>query len=143
MSEPNAGKGVTSIRFLAKLIGEMGIDPVFTIYHDDGTETNMLQTPGFVTQATIDCWEKDLLVTGVFKGDGNGARHAVCPFDAENLEWSGNTLLNSCTEPLSLHIQDALTAQGKELNGIQVFHQIISKCYRPSSASVRKAIASL
>ena len=56
---------------------------------------------------------------------------------------SGNTFLNSCTEPLSLHIQDALTAQGKELNGIQVFNQIISKCYCPSPATVNRAIGLL
>ena len=66
----------------------------------------------------IDPWQKDLTEDGVFKGDGNGGRHPVCTMDIENAEWSGNTFLNSCTEPLSLHIQEALTAQGQDLNGL-------------------------
>mgnify|MGYP002807466573 CR=1 FL=1 len=54
-------------------------------------------------------------------------------------------ILRACFEQTnsSLHIQDALIAQGKDLNGMQVFSQIISKCYRPSSATVKKATSLL
>jgi hypothetical protein len=139
-SEPNAGKGMVSIRHLDKLIPDIGLDGIFCIQKDDGTEINMLKTPGFVTQDLVDTWEKDLTTDGVYKGDTQGGKHKVCPRDIENLQWSGETLLNSCTEPLSLHIQDALTAQGKNPNGLQVLYQITSKCYRPSSSIVKAKI---
>ena len=128
-SEPNAGKGMTSLHHLFKFAPDFGLDGIFLIQQDDGSEINMLRTPGFVTTVLIDRWQQDLTVDGVFKGDGKGGRHPVCPLDIENLEWTGNTLLNSCTELLSVHIQEGLLAQALDLNGLQVFCQIMSMCY--------------
>ncbi len=142
-SEPNAGKGMTSLRHLFKLVPDFGLDGIFKIIQDDGSEINMLRTPGFVTSVLINRWQQDLTQDGVFVGDGIGGRHPVCPMDIENLEWSGNTLLNSCTELLSIYLQEALIAQGLDLNGLQVFLQIMNTCYRPSSAPVKKAQAAL
>jgi len=142
-SEPNAGKGMTALRHLSKLIPDFGLDGIFRIIQDDGSEIDMLKTPGFITPSIITNWQNDLTVDGVFKGDGNGGRHLVCSLDIENLEWSGQTLMNSCSESLSMGIQDSLTAQNLDLNGLNVFCQIISKCYRPSSATVKKAQAAL
>ena len=132
-----------SIKHLDNLLPKIGLDSILLIQQDSGKPINSLKTPGFVNQALIDRWEQDLTVDGVFKGDGQGGRHPVCPYDLANLDSAGECFLNSCSEQLSLHIQDALVANGKDPNGLQVFFQIISKCYRPSSAVVKDKIKHL
>lgn len=141
-NEANGGKGMTSLRLVRPLSYDNGLDSVFNLVKPDGTVLDILRTPGYVTQQLIDTWEADLTTNGVFKKDGTG-RHPVCEYDAINLIWSAGMLMNSCSEALKLHIREALVATGKDLNGLQVFIQIVSKCYRPSSSTVKTLVLKL
>ena len=94
--EPEAKMTIPTIVALQAYVIEHGLESVFCIIQADGTEVNMLETPGLVTLSMVTTWINDLMVAGVH--DGQGGRHAVCAYDQENLVWSGTALLNSCSD---------------------------------------------
>ena len=94
--ESEAKMTIPTIVALQAYAIEHGLESVFCIVQDDGTEINMLETPGLVNLDMVKTWVTDLTVDGVH--DGNGGRHAVCPYDRMNLTWSGAAVLNSCSD---------------------------------------------
>ena len=116
------------------------MEGVFNIIKPDLAEINMLKTPGMVDEDTIKSWCKDLLEDGVAQKDSNNPdliiRHAVCEYDETNLAWSGQALLNSCSDALSYDLRE--TVPVTEHTGPQLMMALLSKIYRPLQAKIRR-----
>jgi len=132
-TESNSDTIVSSIRAFDDHLTLCGMDGVFQISlttPSGFTTINMLQYPAKVTAAMIDTWCTDLLETGVLLEDGS--RHATCTHDATNLLWSGDAVLNSCTEKLRQQLK--LVIPPDDRYGPKVLMLIFQKLYRPSVA---------
>jgi len=138
--ESNADQFVQVLYEFRETMILCGMEGVFNIIKPDLTEIDMLKTPGMVDEDTIKTWCKDLLEDGVAEKDKNNPdliiRHAVCEYDETNLAWSGQALLNSCSDALSYDLRE--TVPVTEHTGPQLMMALLSKIYRPSQAKIRR-----
>lgn len=127
---------VTSIRAFEKVMVECGMDGVFSIVGRDLTILQFLQEPGLVTQAIVDTWCKDLLVSGVATLDPDGSIKTapVCSYDRVNLHWSGEALLNSCSPALRQDLENHVSI--KDRNGPNLLMAMLLMIYRPSQSKI-------
>jgi hypothetical protein len=131
--EPNAGNIVSVIRAMEKFMISTGMDAVFNMIQPDGSNINMFQEPGLFTHSMVENWCGDLLARGVVDQNNPSSRHDVCPYDAVNMTWAGEAILNSCSDILLDDIHDKL---GDDMYGPLVLSAILFKVYRPSYSTV-------
>jgi hypothetical protein len=134
-SETDAKHVITVIQSLKDYLETHGLDPVFNIVTATGT-INMLDQPSLLTKAVVDTWVQDLKTNGVH--DGRGGRLALCPYDRMNLDWSYDTVLNSCSANLVLQLKNNLTAS--EHNGPNALFEVLQHVYRRSEAKVEAIV---
>ena len=133
--EPDADKIIYAIRAFEKHVVYTGMDAVFDIVpRNGGTVVRMLQEPGLIDTKMIEEWIEDLLAYGV-----NGKR--PCTYDKTNLAWSGEAILNSCTDALRLDLET--TVPLADQNGPTLLCKILLMLYRPSHSKVRELRAQL
>jgi hypothetical protein len=82
----------------------------------------------------VDDWVEDLLHDGVPYGTGHD-RTFPCDYDKENLAWSGNAILNSCTPALRLELETTVPVSAR--NGPNLLKEILLRLYRPSFSKVQ------
>ena len=130
--ESNAGKVVPSLYAFKDSMVNCGMEGVFNIVQADGTKVNMLTSPGMVSTTMVDTWCADLLTNGVQDPASTTANLTVCPMDGVNMRWSGEALLNSCTETLK---QDLKLAVSLDMcTGPYLLCALLHKIYRPSQS---------
>ncbi|CAB9529127.1 hypothetical protein SEMRO_2406_G326550.1 [Seminavis robusta] len=149
--EPNADKVVPSLIALSEFMISVGMESVFRIIQTDGTQLDMLLQPGMVSSDIERTWHKDLTINGVIKVDDqgrpvlvNGAvdRFAQCSYDAQNLHWSGEAVLNSCSPTLMQDLKQVIP-QLADRTGPHVLFTILKKIYRPSSSKIKSLVNKL
>ena len=106
--ESNAGKVVPSLYAFKDSMVNCGMEGVFNIVQADGTKVNMLTSPGMVTTTMVGTWCDDLLTNGVHDPIPTSGHLPVCLLDGINMRWSGEALLNSCTETLKQDLKLAV-----------------------------------
>jgi hypothetical protein len=106
---------------------------VFHIIQEDGPDINMLKEPGKLTELILKIWIEDLTDRGVWDPI-NRARLPLCPYDEQNLIWSGDAFEASCTPSAkqSLHFE----IKDSEINGPLALFVYLFKAQRPSRAKV-------
>ena len=80
----------------------LGMDTVFKVITDLDTadsETDVLVHWSRILSLDIKGWIQALTVQGVPSKD-SPLRSPVCPYDLQNLEWSGNFIMNSISQKL-------------------------------------------
>jgi len=132
--ESNANLVVTSLIAFEERMINHGMEGVFHIIRADGTVLNMLQEPGMCTTSVIDSWCVDLLVIGARTKRNPSSRSPLCNYDRTNLMWSGEALLNSCTEALKKDLK--LSVMPNDRNGPKLLMALITKIYRPSLSKI-------
>jgi hypothetical protein len=63
--ELNGAKAGLCMQELEKMVVHCGMDPVFNIIQQNGTEIDMLTEPGKLTKTNVDTWINDLTTDGV------------------------------------------------------------------------------
>lgn len=139
--ESNAKMVVTSLIAFEERMINHGMEGVFHIIQTDGSVLNMLQAPGLCTSAIVDSWNTDLLVTGARIKAHPGIRSPICAYDQVNLMWSGEALLNSCTEALKQDLK--LSVKPDDRTGPKLLMALITKIYRPSLSKIESLKESL
>ena len=137
--ETHFDKGALLLRELDEYLSYHGLEGVFQIISSDGTSTDMLKQPGFVSTDLVESWVKDLTTLGVH--DGTGGRLTVCEFDVMNLQYSFHAILNSCTPLLRQDLLNNL-APGKH-TGPQALMLLLTKVYPSSYTKVKGLIQAL
>ncbi|CAB9530776.1 hypothetical protein SEMRO_3037_G342590.1 [Seminavis robusta] len=126
----------------------VGMESVFRIIQTDGTQLDMLLQPGMVSSDIERTWHKDLTVNGVIKVDDQGCpvmvngavdRFAQCSYDAQNLHWSGEAVLNSCSPTLMQDLKQVIPKLANR-TGPHVLFTILKKIYRPSSSKIKSVV---
>ena len=139
--ESNAKLVVSSLIAFEERVINHGLEGVFLIVQVDGTVLNMLQEPGMCTTATVDAWCTDLLTVGARSKRDPSIRSPVCAYDRVNLMWSGEALLNSCTEALKQDLKLSLPPDDR--SGPKLLMALITKIYRPSLSKIESLKESL
>ena len=136
--ESNADKIVEVLYDFREQMIHCGMESVFQIVKSDHGIVNMLESPGMVDDKMIKTWFQDLLVDGVHGKDINDAsiRLDVCKYDETNLSWSGQAVLNSCSDALRQDLKLKVTPS--KHTGPQLMMALLNKFYRPSQAKIRK-----
>ena len=131
--EPTGGKVGYCLREFETGLLHCGMEPVFRIIQEDGPDINMLKEPGKLTQLIVEIWVEDLTDRGVWDPI-NRARLPVCPYDEQNLIWSGDAFEASCTPSAkqSLHFE----IKDSEINGPLALFVYLFRAQRPSRARV-------
>jgi len=121
-----------------------GMEGVFHVVAADGTITYMLQEPGRCTSSAIDLWCVDLLTTGVIQAPptatctggmlGTPTCHLPCKYDRINMLWSGEALLNSCTDALKQDLK--LTVDPDNHFDPKLLMSVFTKIYHPSQSKI-------
>ena len=92
------------ISMIHKDMMRMGMDTVFKVLDEDGTtEHDILQQWSTVSHVDIEAWEHRLRNSGV------GISTLPCQYDEQNLDWSGQYLLNSISPKLYQDITSIIT----------------------------------
>jgi len=101
-NESNANMTVNSLIAFGERMTHHGLEGVFHVVSPSGTILNMFCEPGMCTSDVIKTWCEDVITKGVhdLSDASNPSRHGVCDYDRINMIWSGEALLNSCTEAL-------------------------------------------
>ena len=76
-----------------------------------GVTVNMFRNPNYLKEVEILKWTQDLITHGVPTYDIYGAvvsREPVCEYDAQNLSWSGQAVMNSCSPELQRKLKDEI-----------------------------------
>ena len=130
----SAGKGSCSLvqwfQALSDAMEGLGLDTIFCIPDATWTdEINILKSWGRISNSLITDWLTELK-TGVVDKRTN-KKVLACPYDAQNLHFSGMFLLASCTPT---HRQLLLDELGSQPNGLQVLLHIVSnrQCIKTS-----------
>jgi hypothetical protein len=137
--ETHFDKGALLLRELDEYLSYHGLEGVFQIISSDGTSTDMLKQPGFVSTDLVASWVRDLTTLGVH--DGTGGRLTVCEFDVMNLQYSFHAILNSCTALLRQDLLNNLVP-GKH-TGPQALMLLLTKVYPSSYTKVKGLIQAL
>ena len=134
-TEPDAKHIITVINNLEDFLTTHGMESVFTI--DEGTRTfDMLKRPAMLTKDVVDKWIKNLTVDGVpVTGKSN---LPVCPYDLTNLEWSYDTILNSCSDALVLDLKRNL--KDDQATGPALLFAVLQICYRQAESKVESVL---
>lgn len=138
--EPNSGGIVSSLQCFEEHVTSCGMETVFIITKSDGSTLNMLAEPGMTSREIVSEWCKQVLVTGIIPEDSPTPLDK-CPYDRTNMLWSGEALLNSCTETLRQDLKLAVAPGDR--NGPHLLMELLSKLYRPSSSKIRRLQDSL
>lgn len=138
--EPNSGGIVSSLQCFEEHVISCGMEAVFIIPRADGTTLNMLAEPGMTSREIVTDWCKSVLTTGVVQ-KGSTTPLEKCPYDRINMIWSGEALLNSCTETLRQDLKLAVLPSDR--TGPHLLMELLSKLYRPSSSKIRRLQDSL
>lgn len=134
--EPNADRVVYSILAFQDLMKKCGMDGVFTIIQRDGTPLNMFQQCGMVTTNMVTKWCSDVYDQGVIDPDNTSTRLPICAHDRTNMLWSGEALLNSCTEALKTQLKGVYASSAQDCNGPKLLQALLQLVYRPSRSKV-------
>ena len=114
-----------------------GMDGIFRILSKDHSEeTYILKDWGQYEPSVIKTWVKDLR-KGLPKDDTS---IDACPYDIDNLEWSGKAIANSVSLKLWSTIEKEV---GYDSSGPEVFSAIIEKMQSVSDAAVRMMVGDL
>ena len=114
----------------------LGMDTVFKVITDLETaesETDVLVHWSRILSLDIKGWIQALTVQGVPSKD-SPLRSPVCPYDLQNLEWSGNFIMNSISQKLRT---DVATMVGKYPHGPVALREIINIKQQLDAAGVR------
>ena len=114
----------TWVSMIKAAFEERGMDTVMHPYYaKDRKEVYMLDKKyrGRVSKSNVELWIQELQ-TGVYNAGSETDRFDVCPFDLDNLAWSGRFIMNSITTPLWETIEKKV---GAELTDLAAFYAII------------------
>ena len=101
-NESNANMTVNSLIAFEERMTHHGLEGVFHVVSPSGNVLNMFREPGMCTSDAIKTWCEDVIAKGVHDllDTSNPTCHGICDCDRINMIWSGEVLLNSCTEAL-------------------------------------------
>ena len=137
LSLPNEKQVVKLTKWINEVkihIEDYGMDTVFRVASlPSNAERYIIDEWGLCKyRPWIDEWVNQLQ-TGVVQA--NGTRAPVCPFDQQNLQWSGKFLLNS----ISKNFRNLITPDlGSQPPGPIVFYKIINKVQMMSAEAMRR-----
>jgi hypothetical protein len=122
----------TWINEISAHMKEYGMDTVFRVTNfDENLEWNMLDSWGICEYRTQVLNWVNSLHEGVYV---NGTRQPVCPYDIQNLQWSGKMILNSITKTFrSLLVSDL----GPTPDGPIILCKIVNKVQMMSTNAMR------
>ena len=126
------------IAALRSKIEECGMDGVFRVVSDDGkSETYLLDKWGSADEETVADWEEKLR-TGV--PDENGILQPPCPYDQDNLTWSGKMIVDSITVDLWNELEKEMAY---DISGPMAFSTIIEQQQQSNDSAVRVLVDKL
>lgn len=111
-----------------------GLKGCFDIVTKD-TQLNAFRHFGLTSEDMAQEWINDVLKNGVRSTVGSSARHKLCPCDADNMEISGNAILDSCSTALKRTIKREPPVKAR--NGDAVFFAAIHNGRTHKNANVR------
>ena len=135
-TESNANMTVNSLIAFEERMTHHGLEGIFHVVSPSGKTLNMFREPGMCTSDLIRTWCEDVITNGVhdFSDASNPTRHGICDYDRINMIWSGEALLNSCTEALKQDLK--FNIQPDERYGPEVLMTLLTKLYRPSQSKI-------
>ncbi len=135
-TEPEGCKIIDSMTEIETFMVDHGMEGCFHIITPT-SKINMFRDFGQLSDETVSAWVDDLLVNGVLvkHNSMSGERWEVCTQDATNLEWSGDALINSCSETLQKTIKREIEVVDR--NGVRVLQCILDNTQLSSQANVR------
>lgn len=138
--EPNNGTIVNSIHAFHEHVTHCGFEGIFNLTLKNGKTLNMLLEPGMVNKEILKGWCDAVMTDGVpsptaVDPDGKPTIQPKCPYDRTNMLWSGDALLNSCTETLRQDLK--LSVPITDRNGPHLMMTVLIKLYRPSQSKIR------
>jgi len=133
-TESNANMTVNSLIALEERLTHHGLEGVFHVVLPSGKVLNMFREPGMCTSDIIQTWCEDVITKGVhdLSDASNPTRHGICDYDRINMIWSGEALLNFCTEALKQDLK--FDIQPDERYGPEVLMTLLTKLHRPSQS---------
>ena len=134
--EPDAKNIVTTLQNMEEDLEMKGLEGVFVIVKQDGTQINMLRQPGMYTEQDMRTWINDLTVDGVH--DGKGGRLPVCPYDVTNLDWGYDAIRNTQSAKMAKHQQNTLSPA--DYHGPGILFAITQLLYKHSESKVQKLL---
>lgn len=123
-----------TLREMETFIVDHGLEGCFNLITKEG-ELNAFRHFGRISDEMANTWIDDVLRDGVFTSPGSSMRYELCPYDADNMEISGDAILNSCSPALKRTIMREL--QVEERNGVSVFFSAIRNGRTFRNANVR------
>lgn len=123
-----------TLREMETFIVDHGLEGCFNIITEDST-LNAFRNFGRISDEMAQTWIDDVLKNGVRVTAGSSDRYELCPYDADNMEISGETILNSCSTALKRTIKRELPVE--ERNGVAVFFAAIRNGRTYKNANVR------
>ena len=98
------------VKDIQKKLEDCGMDTVFRIYdHTQVTREKYIITHwGTITMEEVKAWLKCLTETGVRTGPDPTDVEPLCDFDADNLTWSGDMIVNSISDKFWRDIQHSI-----------------------------------
>jgi len=133
-TESNANMTVNSLIAFEERMTHHGLEGVFHVVLPSGKVLNMFREPGMCTSDIIQTWCEDVITKGVhdLSDASNPTRHGICDYDRINMIWSGEALLNFCTEALKQDLK--FDIQPDERYGPEVLMTLLTKLHRPSQS---------
>jgi len=124
------------IRLIRIFLEDTGQDSVFRIADDrEETEIYLLEDWGRATVTTVEPWVASLQ-------DGTAAGGTACPYDVDNLRWSGKAILSSITQDLWIRIEKELPV-AHETTGPHALAAVVSHMQQINASSVRQLVKQL
>ena len=126
-------------REIQKKLEDCGMDTVFLIYDPTKAvqERSLFSDWGNVTRAELRTWIQDLTTDGVKTGEAG--REAVCQWDVDNLEWSGDLIKNSVSFKLWREIEGLKPGT----TGPQLMKAALDRLQNTSTSTARSLVNQL
>ena len=127
------------IREIKKELEDCGLDTVFHIYDPTKAvqEISLFDMFGTVTDEELAVWIGHLRVDGVL--NANNTNEAVCYFDIDNLDWSGDMMKNSISFKLWRDIEGLLPG----MSGPEIFLAVCKRTQHTSASTCRALVTQL